>query len=128
MARPRKLSLADRLSNYALVAVVLLIAALFVAKAAPVYRMGHEMRQKTAELQARVAALQEANKAAEAELRGLQTSRGIEIEARKQFYIRPTEIPVRTIVRDSSGGTGASGEAAPPSPDESHAPTATEQR
>jgi len=107
MADKRPSVLWERVSRLSLAGVVVLILAAFAVKAAEPYQLGRETSSQVRELRERVRTLQAQNDASEERLASLQTSRGIEIEARKQHFIRPDEVPVRVIFEEAADGKPA---------------------
>ncbi len=93
----------DRLSTVLLLAIVGLVGTAFSLKVAEPYRMGRDMVRTNESLRGQVESLAAENDALEAELRDLNTPRGIEIEARRQHYIRPWEKPVRVTYTRPDG-------------------------
>lgn len=90
----------DRHARLALTIIVGVVVIVFVLKTAEPYRMARQAQAEAQELSSRVKGLQQANELSERKLRSLQSPRGIEIEARRQHYIRPTEVPVRVAYDD----------------------------
>jgi len=103
--RPSVLS--ERISRLSLAGVVVLMLAAFAVKAAEPYQLGRQTSAQVRELRERVRILRARNDADEQRLASLQTSRGVEIEARKQHFIRPTEVPVRVIFGEAADGKPA---------------------
>lgn len=90
----------DRRAKLALITIVGLIVVVFALKTTEPYRMGRQAHESTLELAVEVEELKRSNEAKESRLRALQSERGIEIEARRHSYIRPTEVPVQVSYDD----------------------------
>ena len=86
----------DSRARLALTIVLVLIAVVFIQKTAKPYHMGRQARAEAQELAGQVEELKRQNEISEQRLEALQSERGIEIEARKHHYIRPTEFPFRS--------------------------------
>jgi cell division protein FtsB len=92
-------TLSERLSRLALSVIVLAILTVFVANIAEPCRMARDTHDQVAQLREQVRALRARNDAAERLLESLRTRRGVEIEARNQHLVRPSETPVRVRYR-----------------------------
>ncbi|MDI9600990.1 MAG: septum formation initiator family protein [Acidobacteriota bacterium] len=90
----------DSRARLALTIVLVLIAVVFIQKTAKPYHMGRQARAEAQELAGQVEELKRQNEISEQRLEALQSKRGIEIEARKHHYIRPTEVPVQVAYDD----------------------------
>ncbi len=90
----------DNRARLALFIILGLIMAVFILKTAEPFRMGRQARAEAQELAGQVEELERRNEISEQRLEALQSNRGIEIEARKHHYIRPTEVPVQVAYDD----------------------------
>ncbi len=111
--------LLDRASTFLLLAIVLLVLVVFGSAFRRPYSEGLAMRRKADEAAWRVERLRQQNEALEADLRYAKTDRGMEVEARKQQFVRSWESPLRVVFRggavEKTGPDGTAGGSEPAS-------------